>query len=275
MFALRLYLIISVAAVLILNNFFEIFRQSYSVWLVPLLVLGILIVLLILQAAVFLLMIATTNLNGKPGRGQAFFRFLVINSLQLIAFFGRVKIRASGLEKLPEDKKMLFVCNHQHDFDPVIMLLAFPDYNISFIGKKDIYTEKILYAKAMHRLDCLPIDRENDREAAKTIISAIKFLTEDKHSVGLFPEGYTSKTGELLPFRNGSFKIALKSKAPVAVCVLNNTKSIPKNLFRRKTVVDFRLLDVIYAETYESMNTVELGDIIHKQMEEALKDIKK
>ena len=131
-----------------------------------------------------------------------------------------------------------------------------------------------LIAKAMHRLHSLPIDRENDREAAKTIIKAIKLIKEDKASIGLFPEGYVSKSCELLPLRNGSLKIALKTGVPVAVCALNNTRELPKNIFRRKTEVEFRLLDVIYPEQYEGMNTAELGEIIHSQMADALKEMR-
>ena len=98
------------------------------------------------------------------------------------------------------------------------------------MGKKDIIKKLPLIAKAMQKLYGLFIDRENDREAAKTIIEAIRTLKEQKASIGLFPEGYTSKTCELLPFRNGSFKIALKSKSPIVVCVLNNTRTLPKRI---------------------------------------------
>ena len=126
----------------------------------------------------------------------------------------------------------------------------------------------------MHRLECLPIDRENDREAAKTIVTAIKNIKDDKTSIGIFPEGYTSKTAELLPFRNGAFKIALKSGAPIAVCVIDNMKGIHKRLFIKKNVIPFKLIDVIDSERYKDMNTNELGNMIHEMMENALKEIR-
>ena len=129
-------------------------------------------------------------------------------------------------------------------------------------------------AKFMHKLHCLPIDRENDREAAKTVVSAIRLIKEDKASVGVFPEGYTSKTCELLPLRNGTFKIAMKAQVPVVVCVINNTREIVKRMFRRRTDVEFRVLDTIYPEQYESMNTSRLGDIVHGEMLTALKGLR-
>lgn len=270
------YLIISAALIPILNNFFDILREDYSWWLVPLLFAGFFWGFIILQMIVFFATILFTDINKPMEKGEKFFRFMVRISLPVIVTAAMVKIKTKGLEKrLPENTRMLFVCNHQHDFDPIIILSVFPDAHIGFIGKKEIYETRPIVARAMHRLHSLPIDRENDREATKTIINAIKIIKEDKASIALFPEGYVSKSCELLPFRNGSLKIALKSKAPVVVCAINNTRELPKRIFRRMTTVEFRLLDIIYPEQYEGMNTQELGDIIHKEMEEALADMRK
>lgn len=268
------YLVISAVLIPLLNNFFDILRQPYSWWLVPLLFVGFFVGLILIQLAVFALTIQFTDRNKSPDKGVRFFRFLVKHSLPIIVKLARVKINASGTEKLPPDTHMLFVCNHQHDFDPVIMLSVFPDADIGFVGKKEIYETMVFISKAMHRLYSQPIDRENDREAAKTIVKIIKTLKEDKASIALFPEGYCSKDCELLPFRNGSLKTAIKAQVPIAVCVINNTQSIPYNMFRRKTEVDFRLLDVIYPEQFADLNTVQLGDKIHAQMLEALNEMR-
>ena len=270
-----IYLVISAALIPILNNFFDIFRESYSWWLVPLLFLAFFVGFIIIQLLTLVFMILFTNMEKSPDRGVKFFRFLIKHSLPVILWAARVKIHAEGTEKLPENTHLLFVCNHQHDFDPVIIISVFPDSDIGFVGKKEIYSTMPFIAKAMHRLYSQPIDRENDREAAKTIVKVIKTLREDKASIALFPEGYCSKTCELLPFRNGSLKTAMKAEVPIAVCVVNNTQSIPKRMFRRRTDIEFRLLDVIYPKDYEGLNTIQLGDRIHAQMLEALNEIRK
>ena len=170
---------------------------------------------------------------------------------------------------------MLLLCNHQYDFDPAIILNCLPDSDLSFIGKKEILTEKKFFAKAMHRLSCLFIDRENDREAAKTVINAIRAIKEDRSSIALFPEGYCSKDDELLPLRNGSLKIALKTKVPVVVCAIKKKKKIVPNMFRKTTVVDFRVIDVISPEEYENLTTADLCDMVYNKMKVALEDIRK
>ena len=271
---LKIYLIIAAAGILIADRFWYILRQEYSWWLTPLLIIAIFISLVILQFLTLLFMILTTDLNGKSGKGEGLFRFLLKNSLPLVLGAAKVIVRTNGLEKAPNSKNVFLVCNHQYDFDPAIIINFLPQLKLRFIGKKEILTEKKFFAKAMLRLSCLFIDRENDREAAKTIVNAIKHLKEERGSIALFPEGYCSADDELLPFRNGSLKVAVKSRVPVVVCVVNNTKKIVPNMFRKTTVVDFRVLDVINPEQYENMTTSELGDIIHQKMQNALDDIR-
>jgi len=276
MFIIKIYFLIGAAATVTANLFFPFFRESYAWWLIPTIVLGTVAALILLQLLTLVIMIITADLEKTDGKDNKFFRILVKHSVPIVVFLARVKINAHGLEKLPEDnQKMLFLCNHQHDFDPVILYHCFPDASLSFIGKKDILSDKKFFAKAMIRLSCLFIDRENDREAAKTIITAIKYLKDKRCSIGLFPEGYCSKDDEILPLRNGSLKIALKAKVPVAVCVINNTKKLPKNIFRRKTQIDFSLLEIIEPEFYENMNTAELGEIIHQKLVDGLKELKR
>ncbi len=269
---LYLYVILSIALIPILNNFYDILLQSYSWWLVPLLVVGFFVALVVIHMAWVIISFLLLPLDSDPNKGQKYYRALIKATVSLLVPLTRTKINLSGMlpEDVPRDRKMMFVCNHQHDFDPAIIWDTFPNNDIGFIGKKEIYTTMPLIAKVMNKLYGLPVDRENNREGAKTIIKAINLIKEDKASIAVFPEGYTSFQCELLPFRNGVFKIALKAKVPIVVCALSGTRQIPKNMFRRKTEVDFCICDILYPEDFENMNTNEIGEIVHKKMEDAL-----
>ena len=269
------YLIFSVALIPLLDRFYAVLREPYSWWLVPLLVSAFFVSFIIIQLAVFFISAAFVDINKPSERLAKYFRFIVNLTLPLLLKLARVKINLSGEDKITENGRMLFVCNHQHNYDPIIMLAAFPQAEIGFIAKKEIYETMPFVAKLMHKLYCLPIDRENNREAVKTIISAVKILKEGKASIGLFPEGYTSKNCEILPIRNGSLKIAYKANVPIVVCVINNTQAIQKNMFKRKTEVEFRVLEVLNPADYKNMSSSELGDIIYNQMKEALIEIRK
>jgi 1-acyl-sn-glycerol-3-phosphate acyltransferase len=270
------YLILSVALLPILNNFFEIFRQEYSWWLVPVLIIGFFLAFVILHLAWLLLTFAFVKLDSDQEKGTKYYRFVLKSSLPLVVALARVKINFMGipLDEVPTDRKMMFVCNHQHDFDPAVIWSAFPNNEIGFIGKKEIYKTMPLIAKVMHKLYGQPIDRENNREAAKTIIKAINLIKEDKASIAVFPEGYTSLECKLLPLRNGVFKVALKSNAPIVICALSGTRQIPKRMVFRKTEVDFCVCDILYPEDYAGMNTNEIGEIVSSKMQSALDNMR-
>lgn len=275
---LYFYLIAAGALIPILNCFFDISNKGCSLWLVPLLYVVFVLMFIILHLVILFGSFIFVKPDTPHGRAGKFYRRLVNISLPLLVTVARAKVKVSGMspDDVPKDRRMLFVCNHQYDLDPVIMMTVFPENEIGFIGKKEIFEKMPLIGKGMHALYGLPIDRENNREAAKTIIEASRIIKSDMASIGLFPEGYTNKNdnGELLPFRNGAFKIALKANAPIVVCAINNTRALKKNICRRSTKIDFRIARVIYPEDYAGMNTTELGDMVRKIMEEAYNEIR-
>ena len=268
---LQIYALTAAVITLLLDIPFDIFKQSNSFWLVPLILLGTFAALIILHIALLALSILCVNLN-KPPRDTNFFRALVKGFLQIALPLLRIKVHTTGLDKIPDDEPFLLVCNHIHDLDPAVIYYAVPDARIAFIAKKEVRQNLPFIYKALHKLSGLPIDRENNREAVKTIIGATKLIKNKTNSVAVFPEGYTSKTGELQPIRNGALKIATKSQAKIVVCTIWGTKSIPKNLFRRKTDIYFDVLDVI--DTEGNPHTAELGEEIHTLMENSIEKYK-
>ena len=147
------YLVASAALIPILDNFFEILRHSYSWWLVPLLFVAFFLGFVILHILITVLWILTIR-TDRPVKQRPAFRRWINLTVPLLMKLVRVKVNAKGVDKVPQNGRMLFVCNHQHDFDPVMMLSVFPDYDIGFIGKKEIYKTMPLIGKAMHGL-CL------------------------------------------------------------------------------------------------------------------------
>lgn len=269
---LKIYILLAAIATLLLDIPFGVFGMSYSWWLVPVLILGVLFALIILHCAVLAISVVTVNLN-KPPRDSDFFRLLVKDFLKMALPILRVKVNTTGLEKIPDDEEpFLLVCNHIHDLDPAIIYYAVPDSRLAFIAKKEVRENLPFIFKALHKLSGLPIDRENNREAAKTIINATHLIKEKKNSVAVFPEGYVSKSGDLLPIRNGALKIATKSQSKIVVCTLWGTKEVPKNLLRRKTDIHFDVLDVI--DTTDNIHTVDLGERIQKVMTEKIDEYK-
>ena len=151
-----------------------------------------------------------------------------------------------------------------------MLLKCFKKSQLAFISKRENQSLFIV-GPLMHKILCQPINRENDREALKTILRCIQIIKEDKASIAVFPEGYTSMDGLLHPFRSGVFKIAQKANVPIVVCTLRDTQYALKNAMKlKRSVVELRLLDVIPAEDLKGRTAVDIGDQVHKMMADDL-----
>ncbi|MCQ2420135.1 MAG: 1-acyl-sn-glycerol-3-phosphate acyltransferase [Clostridia bacterium] len=235
-------------------------------WQLPLAFIGFFLAFVLLFLLILFLSCIMVDMRKRVKRPSRYFLFLLNQFSRLAFFLGGVKLHTEGLDKVPAEGRFMMVSNHLSIFDPILFYSAFPNMELSFIAKKESFSF-YLVSQVMHQLLCLPIDRENDREALKSIIKAIQLLREDRTSIFVFPEGYTSKTGQLQPFRNGTFKIAQKAGVPIVVCSISNTKAIRKNMFRRHTDVYLSVHTVISYEDLADKTTIEVGDRIHAIME--------
>ena len=100
---LKIYAIIAAAVTLLLDIPFEVFRQPYSWWLVPCILIGSFIALIIIHIAVLVLSVLAVDLNKTP-RDTDFFRMLVDVFLKMAFPLLRVKVHTTGLEKIPTDE---------------------------------------------------------------------------------------------------------------------------------------------------------------------------
>lgn len=242
-----LYAVISAALVPLLNNFFPILRESYSIWLVPVLFIGFFVALVLLHMAVFFTSIGLVSLKREV-KAYKYFRFISNITLPMLFKILRVKIDVETTAELPQDKRVVLVCNHTHIFDPVILLLAFPDLELTFFAKQEIIKEMPIVAKFIHSLKGIFIDRENLRGGAKAIIEGIKLIKSDTASLGVFPEGHRTADGRLQEFKGGAFKAATKTGAPVVVCTVKGVTDIMKNFPLKKSKVNVSVLSVLSSE---------------------------
>ncbi len=174
--------------------------------------------------------------------------------------FLRIHVKETGLEKVPQAGRFLLVCNHCNDSDPIILLRSFQKQQLAFISKKENSTMFVI-GPMMHKIQCQLLNRENDREALKTILKCIQILKEDRASVAVFPEGgILSEDGKLHHFKPGVFKIAQKANVPIVVCTLKNTKDVVHNIFKLKpSYIALDVLETIPAEELKGVTTVEIA----------------
>lgn len=237
-----------------------------ELWLLPLYFIGF--YALFFVAAVVFLIIACglVNMDRPVEKESKFYRTILYPYVEFLMNLFLVRLKTEGLEKTPADGRFLLVCNHQQMADPGILLHCFRKSQLTFISKQENRKLPIIN-KFMHCIRCQLIDRDNDRQALKAIINCINMIKADEVSVGVFPEGYTSKDGKLHHFRSGVFKIAQKANVPIVVCTVNGTGQLFHNMKRlKRTDVSLHLVDVIPAEELKDKHTTEIADRVYEMM---------
>ena len=237
-----------------------------ALWLLPVLFIGCWIALVLIAFLFLCLLCALVDLDKPQEHDSKFYRSVMCLYIEALISLVRVHVETAGLEKTPKEGRFLLVCNHQNESDPGILMHYFKKSQLAFISKKE---NKTMFAvgKFMHKTMCQLVNRENDREALKTIIRCIQLIKEDEVSIGAFPEGGIKEKNKLNHFRSGMFKIAQKANVPIVVCTLKDTSEVIHNILHLKpSYVRLHLVDVIPAEELKGRTTVDIAEQVYAMM---------
>ena len=195
---------------------------------------------------------------------------LVQWAFNVILKISGVEVTVIGEENVP-DEPVLFIGNHRSYFD-ILITYSRCRRLTGYVAKKEMLRYPLL-RDWMKRLYCLFLDRENPKEGLKTILQAIDY-EKNGISICIFPEG-TRNDGEelsMLPFHNGSFKIAEKSGCAIVPMSLNNTVSIfEAHLpFIRKTHVVLEYGKPIYMKDMDKETKKHIGEYCQNIIQETI-----
>ena len=166
-------------------------------------------------------------LVGKinPGLQISICQSMVRAAFRGILAIAGADITVEGLENIP-DEAVLFVGNHQSYFD-ILCTCIFIKRGVGYVAKKEM--EKIPFLSLwMRGINCLFLDRENIKEGLKTILKGVEELKKG-YSMFIFPEGTRNQGAEMLPFKEGSTKMAEKAKVPVIPVAITGTADLFEN----------------------------------------------
>ena len=151
---------------------------------------------------------------------------LIQGVFKLILWEAGTKVTIIGEENVPKDTPVLYIGNHRSYFDIVLSYSRCP-IRTGYIAKKEMERYPLL-SNWMRYLHCLFLDRKDIKQGLKTILTAIEKV-KSGISICIFPEGTRNANAdelELLPFHEGSFKIASKSGCAIIPIAMNNTAEI-------------------------------------------------
>lgn len=180
-------------------------------------------------------LMAFEYLIGKKNR-----RLRDVQSLAVVQWVFRILLHMAGVsvtvkgkENIPADRAVLYVGNHRSYFDILVGYVTVPGL-MGFVAKKEM--EKIpLLSVWMKLVNCLFLDRKNLKEGLKTILTGIEQVKKGI-SVWIFPEGTRNREENpmnLIPFKEGSLKIAEKSGCPVIPVAITGTGEVFERQFPR------------------------------------------
>ena len=186
---------------------------------------------------------------------------------------GRVKIDVHGKEHIPTDQSFVFFPNHQGLFD-VLAILEACDVPFSVVAKKEV--KDVPFLKQVFAIMKAKImDREDVRQSLQVILDVTQEVKNGRNYL-IFPEGTRSRRGNQVgDFKGGSFKCAVKAKAPIVpVALLNAFEPFDRNSIAPVTV-QVHFLEPIPYEVYQSMKTTEIAEIVKTRIEETIAEYEK
>jgi len=134
-----------------------------------------------------------------------------------------------GIEQVPPGP-VVYASNHSSMFDIWALSAALPG-STRFVAKQEL-TKIPFFGSAMVAAGHVTIDRFNRGKAFAAYDRAAQVIKGGISTI-VFPEGTRSRTGDLLPFKNAPFGLAIAAQAPLVPVYVHNTFEIlPKGAWR-------------------------------------------
>ena len=189
-------------------------------------------------------------------------------------FIAGTEVEIRGEKNIPEGD-VLFISNHRSYFD-ILLAYAYTPKRLGFIAKAEM-RRYILLKQWMDIVNCLFLDRDDLKQGLKIVLAAIEKVKSGV-SVWVCPEG-TRISGEdetaMAEFKEGTFKIAEKAKAPVVPVALSKTRNIFERQFPivKKPNVIVEYLPPIYIEELDKETRKRVGEYSRSKIREKLLEI--
>ncbi len=184
-------------------------------------------------------------------------------------FMLRVKVIVTGKENLPTNNRFVTISNHIEYTDPIYMKQIFKKFPMAFISKEELFRSSIL-RYLMLGSGCISINRGMTRQGLQAILDTVNAI-KNGQPMAVFAEGTRSYKNEMIPFKAGSFKLALKAEADIVPVCLFDMHDIFKRFRIRIHKCYIHVLPIVPYKQIADMDTNAISemvqDMIEKQME--------
>lgn len=179
-----------------------------------------------------------------------------------------IRTKVFGQEQLPPNGGYVMFANHQGKYDALGIMFAHKQPCSVVMDEKKSHVP--IVRQFIDMVDGKRLKKDNVRQAMHIIYEMADEVKKGKKYI-IFPSGGYEKGGnQVMPFKAGSFKAAIRAKAPIVpVAIIDSYKVFERNTFGRvKTQVHF--LTPIFYEEYKEMKTIEIAKMVEKRIVECI-----
>ncbi len=153
----------------------------------------------------------------------------------------RVRFRVTGLEHLVPGQNYIFASNHVSLLDTPLLVSQIPRA-LCFLAKKELFSVPFM-GWYLHRQGHIPIERSDPKATIRSMAEAARMIEQERKSLLSFPEGTRSSDGQMLPLKEGTAMLALRSQTPIVPMAVVGTERImvAKSLEIRGGLVELRI----------------------------------
>jgi len=135
----------------------------------------------------------------------------------------RVRVVQRGIEQVDPQRPYVFMGNHTSIVDPLVVALAIPQ-PFHCVFKKELARIPV-FGWALLALGQIMVDRENTEQARASLAATLSGLSGN-NSIIIFPEGWVSKDGRLLPLKKGGFHLAIQAGLPIVPVRIEGARKV-------------------------------------------------
>ena len=134
-------------------------------------------------------------------------------------------LRLEGGENLRDEGPRIVAPNHQSYLDGLVLTALLPP-DFAFVVKREL--EKSAFARIfLRRLGTLFVERFDAAQSAGETRKVLEAIQAGQ-SLVVFPEGTFQRYPGLLPFRMGTFAVAVDAGVPMVPVAIQGTRSLPR-----------------------------------------------
>lgn len=197
---------------------------------------------------------------------------LVHHVIYLMNKTGKITTEAYGLENLPQEGGYMMYPNHQGKYD-VLGIMYTHKKPCSFVMDKN-KSHTILVREFCDLVQGKRLEKDNPRQGITIINQVADDVAAGKRYI-LFPEGgykFNNKN-KVCDFKAGSFKIALKSKAPIIPIALIDSYKVFNSFHVGPLTTQVHYLKPIMYKEYKDLKTQEIAELVKQRIQEKIDEV--